>query len=158
MHYTAPDGATQAVDIAGGGDGDHVDRWMILLAKTLQHLESAHVWKVDVQQRKVRSELIDRVQCALAGMHASGDLEAGHPLHVRRVQVGDPEVVIDDQGADQCGEATFSGMRTVKRAPPSLTTLTDPPWRSATCRTSARPKPRRFLPGPSLVLKPSWKI
>src|SRR5437762_1242778 len=121
-------------------------------------LEPAHVWKVDVQQRKVRSELIDRVQCAVAGMHASGDLEAGHPLHVRRVQVGDPEVVIDDQGADQCGEATFSGMRTVKRAPPSLTTLTDPPWRSATCRTSARPKPRRFLPGPSLVLKPSWKI
>src|SRR2546428_9725995 len=91
-------------------------------------------------------------------MGAPCDREAGYSLDVGAVEVRDPVVVVHDQRADHVPAVTLSGSRTVNRAPPSLTTLTSPPWRWATWRTSARPNPRRLRPGPDFGLKPSLKI
>src|SRR5690242_6100985 len=91
-------------------------------------------------------------------MRPARDLETLHTLDVGAMQIGDAIVIVDDERANHRRAMTFVGMRTVKSAPPSLTTVTSPPFLRAICRTRARPKPRRLCPGPDLVLKPSWKI
>src|SRR5579859_147235 len=160
MHHATAHGGAQALDLSRRGDCDHVHRRMVFLAKLLQHLEPAHVGKVDVQQHEVGPKLVHSLEGAQSGVRSAHHLETGYAIDVSAVEIGHPVVVVDDECADHDFKATCIGIRTVNSAPPSLTTVTVPPWRCAICRTSARPKPRRFrpCPFPSFVLKPSWKI
>src|SRR5260370_6282742 len=148
----------QALDLARRCDRDHVDRRMVAFAQLLQHLEAGHVGQVDVQQHQVWPQLVHARERLGAGVCSAGDGKTRHAFDVGAVKVGDAVVVVHDKRADHVVAVTLSGSRTVNRAPPSLTTLTSPPCRWATWRTSARPKPRRLRPGPDFVLKPSWKI
>src|SRR6202521_1692868 len=131
---------------------------MVVLAQLLQHLQAGDVRQVDVEQHQLRPQRVDGMQRFGAGVGSPGDRETTHALDIGAVEVGHPVVVVDDEGADHAVAVTFSGMRTVNNAPPSLTTVTSPPLRRATWRTRARPNPRRLRPGPDFVLNPSWKI
>lgn len=65
-------------------------------------------------------------QCLCGGVCASDDAEAGHLGHVRRVDLGHPEVVVHHEDVDHCTPPTsvscrtvsVSGSTTVKTAPP----------------------------------------
>src|SRR5438128_1275498 len=83
----------------------------------------------------------DRTAARLGSTH---DLEAVHALDIGAMELRDSVVVVDHESANHVLAVTLAGTRTVKSAPPSLTTSTPPPFRRATCRTSARPKPRRL--------------
>ena len=83
------------------------------------------------------------------------DLEARYPIDIGAVQLRHPVVVVHDQCANHNFTSALTGIRTVKSAPRSLTTLTVPPVRRTIWLTRARPKPRRLRPAPFLVLKPS---
>src|SRR5438552_3653330 len=132
MDHAAAHRGAQAVHVAGSRDRDDVDLHLFVLAHALQNLQTAHVGQVDVEQYKVRLQEPYALQGLAAGVRAPDDLEAPNAIDVRAVQIGDAEVVVDDKGADHWPAATFSGTRTVKRAPPLLMTATSPPLRRAT--------------------------
>src|ERR1700674_2951740 len=155
---TAAHRRPQALALARRCNRDHVDRRTVVFAQLLQHLQARDVGQVDVEQHQVRPKVVDARERLGAGVCSGGDGKTRHAFDVGAVEVGDPVVVVHDKRADHVAAVTFSGSRTVNTAPPSLTTLTLPPCRWATWRTSARPKPRRLWPGPDFVLNPSWKI
>ena len=127
MEDAAPHGPAQAVDVAGGGDGDDVHRGMVLLAQPAQQLEPRHVRQVEVEEREVGAQPVDLLQRLGAGARGAHHAEAGHPAHEGFVQLGHPEVVLHDQGADHEAAMTRAGRRTLKTAPPWLSTSTSPP-------------------------------
>src|SRR3990172_4327365 len=166
-------------DILGGGDRDHVDRTPPL-PKAAEDVDAGHVRQVDVEQDEVRLEPGREVEGLVAGPGDANDLEATDLLGVEAMQVGDPEVVVDDEcpdhralaGArrpasapapaapgDGCpGPAAERGSLTLKSAPPSFRIAISPPWRLTTCWTRARPSPRIGWEPGSFVVKPSSKI
>src|SRR6266536_1226241 len=155
----APHGAAQALHVAGGGDRDHVDRRVVILPEPAQHLQARHVGQVEVEQRQVGPQLENLLQGFAAAGSRAHHRETRHSRHVRLVQLGDPEVVLDHQGPNHGRVGTCSGSRAVKTAPAPrwLATSISPAWLRAISRARANPIPRRRPPVLDLVLNPSSK-
>src|SRR5262249_58368977 len=108
-----------------------------------------------VQQKQVGPQPVHLIQGLGARVSLAGQGEAWQALDVGAVQVGNPEVVIDDERPDHFATGTRNGSLAVNTTPCSPATVTSPPLRRATSPASARPLPRRPPPVPAFVLKPS---
>ena len=157
MHDTAVHRGPQALHVARGGDGDHIDSGAAAFADGAHDVQPRDVGQVNVEQDEVRLRLVDQPQPVGAGPCLADHAESRHLLDIGSVERRHAEVVVHDQRADHAGVTTgrgldASGRRTVNMAPPWLTTVTRPSRRAATCLTRARPRPRRDPGAATLVV------
>src|SRR5438105_3170526 len=163
MNNAAMHGGAQALDVARRRDGNDVDPCDPGLADGPHHLETGDVGEIDVEQEQIGTRCRYHSQRLGTAAGLADDDEPGDLLDVGSMEVGHPEIVIHDQGADHARASAGAGLwpmgsRAVKTAPPWLTTVTWPPRRADTCLTSARPSPRRAPGAATLVVKPSEKM
>src|SRR5437899_2185137 len=102
-----------------------------------QDLEARAIGQVHVQQHEIGPDLLGEAQRFGRGVRLRHDGEALEPLHVRAMNLGDAEIVLDDEHADHRETAASDGRSAVNTAPPSLVTRSHPPRRCATWRTRA---------------------
>ena len=110
-----------------------------------QDLEARAIRQVDVEEDEVRPIAQGALERFARRVRDTDHGERLKPLDEAAVDLGDAEIVLDDEGPDRPrGDGTHvraAGMSAVKTAPPSLAARTQPPRRWATCRTSASPMP-----------------
>src|SRR4051794_14926248 len=156
---TAVDRRTQRCNVLRCGPRDHVDVRLPGFAQRAQHLEPTQVGQVDVEEKQIGAKPARELERTATAVRFADDLIARHPLDVRPVDGRGHRIVVDDERADHDATATREyGRNTVKIAPPSDATSTQPPRLRAVCETSASPRPRRPAPVATFVVKPSRKI
>ena len=95
--------AADGVEFARRGDHDDPDP-VAIGPQPLQHLQTRHVRQVDIEQDQVGAEFMRGDQRLAAGARHSDDSVAVHPLDEAAVDLGDHEVVVDDQHVThRCG-------------------------------------------------------
>ena len=141
MDHAALKRLAKRVDVLVRGDRDHVDVMTTRGVQRAEHLEPRAVGEINVEQHEIRPALLGETKRLERGVCLRHDGEALESLDVCAMDLGDAEVVLDDQNADHRGTAASDGRSAVNTAPPSLFTRSHPPRRCATWRASARPSP-----------------
>src|SRR3979411_638838 len=136
MRASPVDGCAQALNVARGGDGDHVNPRDAGLADGSHHFQPGDIGQINVEQDEVGPGRVDQAQRFGARGRLANDGEARDLLDVVAVQRGDAKVIVDDQCANHAVATgtglAVNGSRTVKSAPPWFSTVTSPPRRAAT--------------------------
>ena len=110
--------APDRVEFTGRGDHDDPDT-LTGGAQSLQHIQSGHVRQVHIQQDQLRMVIAHRVQRLAPGAGHPDDTETVDAFDEAPVDLGDHEVVVDDENVTHARppEPSAAALRTPHHRP-----------------------------------------